>query len=196
MLKYTALALLTLAVATPTAGAKTKPTVRKAVTHVTAAVVCPGHVKGVYYYRQKTRSYERKLGKKPSRSLFNASLVKSCSYTVWVAHRWKRKLSSVREDYIEYLAWKQKQAQKTNTRVSYSGGGSSYCGAACVQCESGGNPNARSPDGTYWGLYQFDYSTWVAHGGNPGSYGSAGAAEQAAVASRVRYQAWPICGHR
>lgn len=187
-MRFTALALLTLAVVTPsTAGAKTKPTVRK------VATTCPGHVRGVYYYREQTRSYERRLGRHPSRSLFNASTIRSCRYTVWVAHRWQRKLSAVREDY---MAARRAAASASRSLQSASGGGSSYCGSACVQCESGGNPQAVSPGGTYWGLYQFDYSTWVAHGGSPGSYGSAGAAEQAAVASRVNYQAWPVCGSR
>lgn len=72
---------------------------------------------------------------------------------------------------------------------TYSAGG---CGASCIQCESGGNPQAVSPAG-YWGLYQFDYGTWVAHGGDPAAYGSAGASEQTAVASRVTYDAWPNC---
>jgi peptidoglycan hydrolase-like protein with peptidoglycan-binding domain len=34
-----------------------------------------------------------------------------------------------------------------------------------AQCESGGNPRAVSPDGTYRGKYQFDQATWEAMGG-------------------------------
>ena len=34
-----------------------------------------------------------------------------------------------------------------------------------AQCESGGNPGAVSPDGTYRGKYQFDMETWRAMGG-------------------------------
>jgi peptidoglycan hydrolase-like protein with peptidoglycan-binding domain len=34
-----------------------------------------------------------------------------------------------------------------------------------AQCESGGNPRAVSPDGTYRGKYQFDQQTWEAMGG-------------------------------
>lgn len=67
------------------------------------------------------------------------------------------------------------------------------CDASCVACESGGDPTIVSASGTYWGLYQFDYSTWVAHGGEPSAYGRAGAAEQHAVAARVTYDAWPNC---
>ncbi len=34
-----------------------------------------------------------------------------------------------------------------------------------AQCESGGNPRAVSPDGTYRGKYQFDMETWRGLGG-------------------------------
>lgn len=61
------------------------------------------------------------------------------------------------------------------------------------QCESGGNPQAVDPSGTYWGKYQFDRSTWIASGGNPSDYGHAGEAEQDQVASHVHYDAWPNC---
>jgi LysM repeat protein len=52
---------------------------------------------------------------------------------------------------------------------------------AMQQCiiarESGGNPNIWNATG-HWGLYQFSYSTWVAHGGIPADFGHAGIAEQ------------------
>jgi hypothetical protein len=60
-------------------------------------------------------------------------------------------------------------------------------------CESGGNPQVVSPSGQYWGKYQFDYGTWVAHGGDPGAYGNAPEWIQDQVASRVTYDAWPNC---
>jgi hypothetical protein len=60
-------------------------------------------------------------------------------------------------------------------------------------CESGGNPQAVDPSGTYWGKYQFDSGTWAAHGGDPGAYGNASEQEQDQVAARVRYDAWPNC---
>ena len=44
-------------------------------------------------------------------------------------------------------------------------------------CESGGDPTAVSADGTYHGLYQFDYGTWASVGGS-GDPGAASAAEQ------------------
>jgi hypothetical protein len=60
-------------------------------------------------------------------------------------------------------------------------------------CESGGNPQVVDASGTYWGKYQFDYGTWVAHGGSPGAYGSAPEWIQDQVAARVTYDAWPNC---
>jgi hypothetical protein len=60
-------------------------------------------------------------------------------------------------------------------------------------CESGGDPQVVDASGTYWGWYQFDYQTWVAHGGAPGEYGNAPLWRQHQVAARVQYDAWPNC---
>lgn len=60
-------------------------------------------------------------------------------------------------------------------------------------CESGGNPQVVDASGTYWGWYQFDYNTWIAHGGDPSAYGNAPLYVQHQVAARVRYDAWPNC---
>lgn len=69
-------------------------------------------------------------------------------------------------------------------------GASSGFQACVISRESGGNAQIRSPSGTYWGLYQFSYSTWVANGGNPGSYGSASAGEQTQVFNRSSPSNW------
>jgi len=61
--------------------------------------------------------------------------------------------------------------------VSYSvpsGGGMQAC---IIRAESGGNPDIWNATG-HWGLYQFSYGTWVAHGGAPADFGHAGVAEQ------------------
>lgn len=65
-----------------------------------------------------------------------------------------------------------------------------------AECESGGDPTAISPDGTYRGKYQFDRSTWA-------SYGPAGDPARASEAEQDRralklYKArgtspWPNC---
>jgi hypothetical protein len=64
-------------------------------------------------------------------------------------------------------------------------------------CESGGDPTAVSADGTYRGLYQFDYGTWQSVGG-AGDPAAASAAEQsyraALLLARSGTNPWPICG--
>jgi transglycosylase-like protein len=64
-------------------------------------------------------------------------------------------------------------------------------------CESGGDPTAVSSDGSYRGLYQFDYGTWESVGGE-GDPAVASAAEQsyraALLYSRSGSSPWPVCG--
>jgi hypothetical protein len=68
--------------------------------------------------------------------------------------------------------------------------------AALANCESGGNPNAVNPAG-YYGLYQFDTTTWRSVGGS-GLPTSASAAEQTYRAKLLYKQRgrspWPNCG--
>jgi hypothetical protein len=67
-----------------------------------------------------------------------------------------------------------------------------------AQCESGGNPQAVSADGTYRGKYQFTYQTWRSVGGS-GDPAAAPEAEQdrraAMLYSRSGSGNWPVCGH-
>jgi peptidoglycan hydrolase-like protein with peptidoglycan-binding domain len=66
-----------------------------------------------------------------------------------------------------------------------------------AQCESGGNPRAVSPDGTYRGKYQFSRETWAAMGGH-GDPSRAAESEQdrrALALYRARGASpWPACG--
>jgi hypothetical protein len=66
-----------------------------------------------------------------------------------------------------------------------------------ASCESGGDPEIVSSDGTYMGLYQFDQGTWESVGGT-GTPIEASAAEQtyraALLYSRSGSSPWPICG--
>jgi hypothetical protein len=69
--------------------------------------------------------------------------------------------------------------------------------AALARCESGGNPRAASPNGLYFGLYQFSLPTWNSVGGT-GNPVDASPEEQTARAqllySRSGAAPWPTCG--
>ena len=64
-------------------------------------------------------------------------------------------------------------------------------------CESGGDPEAVSADGTYRGKYQFDQGTWESVGGH-GDPAAAPEAEQdyraALLYSESGSSPWPVCG--
>lgn len=68
---------------------------------------------------------------------------------------------------------------------------------AIAACESGGDPEAVSSDGTYRGKYQFDQGTWESVGGS-GDPAAAPEAEQdyraALLYSEAGSSPWPICG--
>ncbi len=69
---------------------------------------------------------------------------------------------------------------------------------AMAQCEATGNPKAYNPAGPYYGLYQFDLSTWRSVGGS-GLPTQASAAEQTYRAQLLYLErggasAWPVCG--
>lgn len=68
---------------------------------------------------------------------------------------------------------------------------------AIAACESGGNPEAVSPEGTYRGKYQFDQGTWESVGGH-GDPAQAPEAEQdyraALLYSESGSSPWPVCG--
>lgn len=68
---------------------------------------------------------------------------------------------------------------------------------AIAACESGGDPEAVSSDGTYMGLFQFDQGTWESVGGS-GLPTEASVAEQeyraALLYSRSGSSPWPVCG--
>lgn len=56
--------------------------------------------------------------------------------------------------------------------------------ACVIQRESGGDSQVMNASGHY-GLYQFDYGTWVSGGGAPGDFGHASVAEQNRVFASV-----------
>lgn len=100
-----------------------------------------------------------------------------------------------------YLAHKRALARAAAAAVSTSStqttGAPSGALQAIAQCESGGNPSAVSPDGTYRGKYQFSRATWQAMGGS-GDPAAAPEAVQDAMAAKLYATSgagqWPVCG--
>ncbi|HEX4306607.1 MAG TPA: transglycosylase family protein [Solirubrobacterales bacterium] len=92
---------------------------------------------------------------------------------------------------------KQQAREEEEQFAQLPGGVSMETLEAIAACESGGNPEAVSPDGTYMGLFQFDQGTWESVGGT-GSPTEAPAAEQdyraALLYSESGSSPWPVCG--
>jgi hypothetical protein len=68
------------------------------------------------------------------------------------------------------------------SHVSTVGDGSFQ--ACVIRAESGGDPNVMNSS-QHYGLYQFDYGTWVSGGGNGADFGHASVAEQNRVFANV-----------
>ncbi len=93
---------------------------------------------------------------------------------------------------------KAREAREEEERFAALPGGVSMATLeAIAACESGGNPEAVSPGGTYRGKYQFDQGTWESVGGH-GDPAQAPEAEQdyraALLYSRSGSSPWPVCG--
>jgi LysM repeat protein len=72
-------------------------------------------------------------------------------------------------------------AQPQTSLVQPTGSSFEQC---VIERESGGNPQVMNSTGHY-GLFQFDYGTWVSGGGNPADFGHASVAEQEQVFASV-----------
>ena len=91
-----------------------------------------------------------------------------------------------------------KEAREEEERFAQLPGGVSIATLESIAaCESGGNPEAVSSEGTYRGKYQFDQGTWESVGGH-GDPAAAPAAEQdyraALLYSESGSSPWPVCG--
>lgn len=66
--------------------------------------------------------------------------------------------------------------------------------AECIGRVENGGDYGRSSNPTHFGKYQYDRSTWVAHGGNPEDWGTASPEEQERVfaegTAQYGYSAW------
>lgn len=97
----------------------------------------------------------------------------------------------------ERAAVRKQERERAEEFATLPGGVSPATMEAIASCESGGNPTAVSADGTYRGLYQFDYGTWESVGGS-GDPAAASPAEQtyraALLYSESGSSPWPVCG--
>ncbi|MGN6257660.1 MAG: transglycosylase family protein [Solirubrobacterales bacterium] len=97
----------------------------------------------------------------------------------------------------EEAAAREQEREREEQFAELPGGVSISTLEAIASCESGGDPTAVSSDGTYRGLYQFDYGTWESVGGS-GDPAAAPAAEQTYRAALLYAQSgsspWPVCG--
>lgn len=97
----------------------------------------------------------------------------------------------------EKAAARKAQREHEEEFATLPGGVSPSTMEAIASCESGGDPTAVSSDGTYRGLYQFDYGTWESVGGS-GDPAAASSAEQTYRAALLYSQSgsspWPVCG--
>ena len=91
-----------------------------------------------------------------------------------------------------------RQARKEEEKFAQLPGGVTMATLESIAaCESGGNSEAISSDGTYRGKYQFDQGTWESVGGH-GDPAAAPEAEQdyraALLYSEAGSSPWPVCG--
>jgi hypothetical protein len=97
----------------------------------------------------------------------------------------------------ERAAARKREREREEQFAALPGGVSLSTLEAIASCESGGDPTAVSSDGTYRGLYQFDYGTWESMGGS-GDPAAASVAEQNYRAALLYASAgsspWPVCG--
>lgn len=145
---------------------------------------CPGHVKGIYYYRGATRNWERKMGREPSQSNFNASKVHSCKYVVWVAHRWQHRAMVARSKYAAYL-----KLMNDPEYVICSVFGP-YCSQAktVAWCEGKYNPGAQN--GQYLGTFQMGEKERATYGHGSTLLAQTQAAYRYFVASGKDWSPW------
>jgi hypothetical protein len=95
---------------------------------------------------------------------------------------------------------KQRAEARKERRERYAelpGGVSIETLESIAACESGGDPEVVSSDGSYRGKYQFDYGTWESVGGS-GDPAAAPEDEQDYRAALLYAQSgsspWPVCG--
>ena len=88
--------------------------------------------------------------------------------------------------------------ERVMAQIKRAWGGNDAKAIRVADCESGLNPKATSPHGTYLGLWQFSVSTWHAYDGPGDDPREVSAFRQTEVAYRLfqdrRWAPWPTCG--
>ena len=114
-------------------------------------------------------------------------------------HRFHRLVQTIAHDIKaeERAAARKREREREEQFAELPGGISLSTLEAIASCESGGDPTAVSSDGTYRGLFQFDYATWSSMGGS-GDPAAASVAEQdyraALLYAASGSSPWPVCG--
>ncbi len=89
---------------------------------------------------------------------------------------------------------------KVIRQIKRGWGGNDNKAIRVADCESGLNPKAASPGGTYLGLWQFSKATWSDYDGPGSDPRDVNAFRQTQVAYRLfqdrRWAPWPTCGSR
>ena len=115
----------------------------------------------------------------------------------WTTHHLRERNRELRADNRRERR-ENRSAQTAGSGAVATGGSTASAGLESIAaCESGGDPGAVSPDGTYRGKYQFDQQTWQSVGGS-GDPAAAPEAEQDKRAAMLQAQSgsspWPVCG--
>jgi len=183
LVTFSALALLLSDV--PTADAAANKTTAK------VATKCPGLVEGMYYYRRKTHHWEIKLNVTYTKSTFNASKIRSCAYTKWVAHRWMKRAHVMR---VRYAKWLHNHRTRYLSNASPQAVICSVFGPYCSQaiavanCEGGFSPYAQN--GQYLGTFQMGAHERAIYGHGYTIYEQAKAAYAYFVDSGSNWSPW------
>ena len=109
----------------------------------------------------------------------------------------RRRRAKLRDWSVPHLRDANERLERRNRKLRTQAVATPPHLAAIAACESGGNPRAVDPSGTYRGKYQFDLQTWASVGGS-GDPAAAPEAEQdrraAMLYARAGASPWPVCG--
>lgn len=158
---------------------------------------CPKIKRAVDFYRTSTWHWQKEMSMPRTETSFLEKENISCGFKKWVALLWRDRANTLHKKYVKWQEEVEAKARRTLQKVT--AGICWECWGRVAECESSGNPSINTGNG-YYGLYQFDYESWLANGG--GRYAPradlASVVEQTVIAEAYRQQAglgpWPVCG--